>query len=333
MFNSYNNLKMKIMKKVLVGTIAALCFISSAPYSFAESVSITDVTVVDTRNVTATLDNDIDADKLTKEDIKVMHDIVISSVELDVADAKKATVFLASELRQNTIYNLISVFGMDGSMDFEIGSSLQEEEILNTSDEGIKSINIIDSKNLEVVYFDAITTNELELKLLEDMNIDSLQAQSNSSISVTTASDLEIENSYIFMLLSVAWLEWADVKVESGIYDFETTANITVASSNEVVEEEIVIIEEEIQNEDIVIESDTSVIENEEIVNEEIVNEIQAETEVDLNAAAEGNLSLDKNIDEVAASATEVPSTWAATGLLILLTLWATALVGFRKRK
>jgi hypothetical protein len=146
---------------------------------------------------------DVDADKLTKEEIKIMHDIVVSSVELDIADAKKATVFLASELRQNTKYNLISVFGMDGSMDFEIGSSLEAEEIMNMADEGIKSINIIDSKNIEIVYFDAITTNELELKLLEDMNIESIQTESNSSVDIKTTSDLEKENNYIFMLLSV----------------------------------------------------------------------------------------------------------------------------------
>ena len=67
----------------------------------------------------------VNAKELTEEEIKIMHDIVISSVELDVADAKKATVFLASELLANTQYNLISVFGMDGSMDFEIPSDLE----------------------------------------------------------------------------------------------------------------------------------------------------------------------------------------------------------------
>ena len=322
------------MKKVLVGTIATLCFISNVSYSFAEWVSITDINVVDTKNITASLDQDIDADMLTKEDIKVMHDIVVSSVELDIADAKKATVFLASELRADTKYNLISVFGMDGSMDFEIGSSLNMEEIMNSADEGIKSINIIDSKNLEVIYFDAITSNELELKLLEDMNIERIQAQSNSSIDITTAWDLEIENSYIFMLLSVVGLEWENVEVENGIYDFETTADITVAASNEVIEE---IIEEEIiVEQEPIVEEEVSV-NNEEVVisaeDQEIVDEIEAETEVDLNAAAEGNLSLDKNIDEVAASATQVPSTWTTSSLLILLTLWATALVWFRRRK
>ena len=332
---------MKIMKKVLVGTIATLCFISNISYSFAEWVSITDITVLDTKNIVATLDMDIDTEMLTKEEIKIMHDIAVSSVELDVADANKATVYLASELRQDTKYNLISVFGMDGSMDFEIGSNIEAAEIMNTADEWIKSINIIDSKNLEVIYFDAITSNELELKLLEDMNIESILAESNSSIDITTASDLEKESSYIFMLLSVVWLEWAVLEIENGIYDFETSADITVASPNEVVEEvvqeevaEEIVVEEAVvstenqtQNEEVVIDTETIV------VDQNMWND--GEEEVDLNAAAEGdeNLTLDKNIDEVAATATEVPSTWAATGILILFTLWATALAGFRRRK
>lgn len=324
---------MKTMKKILIGTMVMLCFMANISYSFADWVSITDIDVIDTRNITATLDMDVDADKLTKEEIKIMHDIVVSSVELDIADAKKATVFLASELRQNTKYNLISVFGMDGSMDFEIGSSLEAEEIMNMADEGIKSINIIDSKNIEIVYFDAITTNELELKLLEDMNIESIQTESNSSVDIKTTSDLEKENNYIFMLLSVVWLEWADIEVEDGIYDFETWADIAIASSQvveeveEVIEESVVIIEDDTQNEEVFGEAEA---------NTEVLGEwSEEENEADLNAAAEWdeNLSLEKNIDEVAAAATEVPSTWTATSILVLLTLWATALVWLRRRK
>lgn len=322
---------MKTTKKILVLAMAMLCFMSNISYSFADWVSITDIDVIDTRNITATLDIDVDADKLTKEEIKIMHDIVVSSVELDLADAKKATVFLSSELRQNTKYNMISVFGMDGSMDFEIGASLGAKEIMNVSDEGIKSINIIDSKKIEVVYFDAITTDELELKLLEDMNIESIQAESNSSVDITTASDLEKENSYIFMLLSVVWLEWADIEVEDGIYDFETPADIIIASSQvveEAVQESVVITEDNTSNEaEFVAEAEATT----EVQNE--WNEV--ENEVELNAAGEwvDNLSLEKNIDEVAAAATEVPSTWTASSLLMLFTLWATVLVGCRRRK
>jgi hypothetical protein len=135
------------------------------------------------------------------------------------------------------------------------------------------------------------------------------------------------------MLLSVVWLEWADIEVEDGIYDFETWADIAIASSQvveeveEVIEESVVIIEDDTQNEEVFGEAEA---------NTEVLGEwSEEENEADLNAAAEWdeNLSLEKNIDEVAAAATEVPSTWTATSILVLLTLWATALVWLRRRK
>lgn len=336
---------MKTIRKILTYIVMVMVLVSNISYSVAEweGVAISTVEVKDSKNITITLDKELETSTLTSEEVKVMHDVTIEKAELDIADAKKVVLTLASELSRNTTYNLISLVWVDGSMDFETASDLSWE-IMNTWSEGIKSINIIDEKTIEVMYHEAITSNEVELKLLEDMNIESITPDSTVIFSVTTLWELEKENNYIFMLLAGSTPSGEEAVIEYGIFDFATGADIPVASSEN--EAEVVEIQETANIEDTSTETttaDTINISDEDNNQEAAINTMETGSQdsamewedIELNSAAEWdeNLILEKNIDEVAAEATEVPETGAATNATILITLGLAGMAMFRRKK
>jgi hypothetical protein len=190
----------------------------------AVEVSVTDLQVNDSRTIVIELDEEIDTSILESNDIKIMHDIMLESPEIDLDDSKRITVELKTPLDRNTIYNLISISGVDGSMDFETEASLDNEEIMNTKDEGIKSITILNPNVLEVYYYEPIEENEVELKLLRDMSIDTItsESESESEFIVSPVAKLLPSNNYIFMLLSAIGPEGDDAEISNGIFDFST---------------------------------------------------------------------------------------------------------------
>lgn len=346
---------MKILKKIISLWIL-IWFISlntSAVIAEWDAVSVSDLKVENVKVVSVTLNNEIDTNTLTNADLKIMHDIPMENIELDMAEANKATVKLETSLDEKTSYNLISIAGVDGSMDFETASSLDGQTFENTSDEWIQSITILNPMTIEVVYYDAITQNDIEMKLLKDMPIDSIMWESDVVFKVQSWDAFEINSDYIFMLLAAVWKAGSSVEIENGIFDFVTPSELPVMPVEEVQQEPVE--EESVE----LGQGDMSLTEQfmEEIIQPVMNMEQEGETFEDngqeLNAAGEenvdtaaesivGNGDLDTqewltkawgNIAEVAWEASEVPTTGAASNLLILITLLMSMGIALRKRK
>lgn len=305
--------KLKILVSLLViGFTFSLW--SSYGWEDSDGLSIEDTIVVNSTQIDVILNKDISLNDLDSEDVKVMHDVSLESSELDIADARKVTINLKSSIKINTVYNLISVFWMDGSIDFETKENLDWESIMNQEEEWIKSINIVNPNTIEVFFFDTVKSTEVEFKILEDLNVLELdfKADSEKSFYIELESKLETESSYILMVLAANDLNWLELEIENWIFDFETSSEL----KNDWVSDETIDVWSEL-----------------EWFLEDTLTEWEWE---DLNSAwteEDLDLILESTISEVAAWASETPPTWTSTNIMIFLTLWLTMIKWLTRRK
>ena len=331
---------MKTVRKILVAFLMFVYFISTSSGAIAEweLISVESVEVQYETQVKVSLNNEIDVNALSDDDITILHDINVSSSDIDPADARKVLISLDEALEENSIYNIITIKWIDGSMDFQTENNLEWEEIFNESAEGIESVFIIDPKSIEVTYYDPIVEAETDLKLFRDLPIISVNSLSNTQIEIGTVESLNVSNNYIFMLIGAKNIDNSDAEIESGIYNFETPSyldevpvqeeevNLNAAEEEEEVEtpvQEVVI--EEAQAEEIVVV--------EEEVAEVSVQETVTTTETEEVSEATEEAPQESNIEAVAAEATAVPETGTASSIMILITMLLAFGVHMKKRK
>ncbi len=334
---------MKTVRKLLIALLVLIYTVSTSGNVLAEwePISVDSLDVTHEKSINVSLNNEIDVNALSEWDMKLLHDIVVLDSSLDSADSRKALINLDQDLSSDSVYNLITIEGTDGSMDFETWANLEWEEIYNESGEWIESIFIIDSKNLEVTYFEPITETEVNLKLFRDASIKNLESDTNTEIRVETMEVLKASSNYIFMLISAKNIDNSDATIENGIYNFETPAFLDDAplaeedlNLNAATEEwtEPVTTEEVVNEEIIEIPAEEVVVVEEEIVQEEAV-EADA-TVIEENVTKAGNvITEESNIEEVAAGATAVPETGTASTLMIFLTMLLAFWVHMKRRK
>jgi len=265
---------MKTVRKLLTAMLILIYTVWTTANVVAEwePISIDSLEVQYEKHINVSLNNEIDINALSSnDDVKILHDISVLGSDLDPADPRKALIHLDQELAKDSKYNLIAIEGADGSMDIETGSNLEWEDIYNEAGEWIESISIIDPKNIEVTFFEAITEIEISLKLFRDLPIDSLENISNTQIWVKTTEKLATSNNYIFMLIGAKNLDNSEAVIDNGIYNFETPSYLEQAPLEETVnlnaatEEVEQVVEEsnEVQNQEVV---STEVITTEEVV-------------------------------------------------------------------
>lgn len=327
---------MKHLRKLFTLVIIWLILCNTLSSVIAEwnPISIEWLEVQDNRNIYVTVDNEIETNSLSPSEIKLLHDIALSTSELDIANAKKAVVSLDFDLSTNTSYNLISITWVDWSIVFETWDNLNGEEIPNTLDDGIESITIIDPNNIEVYYYDAIDSSEIELKLLKDVSIESISRESDTEFRVKTSEFLKTESNYIFMLLAAKNIDNSEAEIENGIYNFDTPLQLEKASE-EVISTPDLNAASEIQDSTPIMPDDSEEQSESktELKNQEMSEWSNKEEDYIQDDWSDQNTASGSNIEVVASEATTVPEAGPATHILMILTLLCALWIHFKMKK
>lgn len=110
---------MKLLRVCL--SFAVLLTMVGTPAFASEVVTVESVeaTAEDTVMVMTATDLALAGGAVTG-DVKLFQDVNVVSATIDAEDATKLTLALGSDLETNTTYNLLSVFGVDGGIDFSL---------------------------------------------------------------------------------------------------------------------------------------------------------------------------------------------------------------------
>lgn len=264
-------------------------------YKVNALTEINSVKAVDNKTITISLNEQnglIDWD--IAWDLKLLNDIQVLSIEKDITNTKKVSIFLwENKLLPNKTYSLLTVFWSEGSIDFETKTTLDSVEVLNTlvsEWQWIEHIFIKDSSTIEVYYVNTVNSTDFEFKLLSSVDIAKVTKLSNN-LNITTKDTLNNNSSYIIMLMSLMDTNSKSLTFTDWIYDFMTSslAQSSGTPSTEVVPNWWIV-----------------------VVQSEVIDESTVEW-ISLNAA-------------------ETPDTWAETNVLIALTFILTSFVFLRRK-
>ena len=218
---------MKNIKKIFL-IISLLISIST---SYAADVE--EIEVVDNKKINISIDNStiISEGEVTWE-LRVLNDLEVAFVSKDFQDSNKLLLTLSKELEEDTSYNLLSVFWVEWSIDFDLtllseGLEINNTEVLELEDQGITRIVIADSKNLEIYFNNPVEASEFEFKILKEVKIDKLSGLENK-LFVSLSGSLNTNSDYLLMAISIVDSEWQEVFFEDGIYDFNTSEELEI---------------------------------------------------------------------------------------------------------
>lgn len=228
-------------------------------------------------------------------DVKLFKDVEVSSLEASIDYDTKLLITLSGSLESNNSYSFLSVYGVDGNMDFSLWEEVTWTQVSNfDAEENVSSIFVSSPNSLEVTFKTPIVASEFDIKILKNLIVSSIEInpENSSELNFMMQDSLEENSNYILMMFNLMTQEGNEIVFNNSIYDFQTTTFI-----EEVPVEEPVIVEE-------------------------IIPEV-----------VEGSWdTLDGEIEEVALNAAETPDTGAETWVLIFLTLILSSLYFLRKR-
>lgn len=334
---------MKYLIKIVSITIAFL--IINTQGAFADILWVNDISITSPTTLEVEFSENPNLRVWEIEgEVKVLQDISLRWSMLQ--ESNTVEVFLEDPLVENTHYSLLTIIGGDGSIDFKSPSSLNGSVIENdasVSDEDIQSIEIVNGNNILVTYKQDLEESEFEFKLLAENNIEKIENLDyfDSKITITVAPPFLSEKDYILMFIDLQDVDENYLDFDTGIYDF-TSPKLSGLDSTEILLEQESQQQGEISWPETLEEKSSG--ENEEDSLEVIqidrnnINEIPEIWENDesnienLNAAGE-EVSLEKGINEVAASVVETPDTGAETWVLVVLSLLINTIYYLSRRK
>ncbi|MCH2188680.1 hypothetical protein MK079_02545 [Candidatus Gracilibacteria bacterium] len=231
------------MKQILLtGVFVTLLFQSV----FAATVQ--DVSTPHDKRVDITLSSDVVLTQETVSDseIQILKDIEIAYASRDLHDLHKATILLHDDIVANTRYSLIGIFGADGTLDFITPEQIIGHEISpnNTLNDGILRAEIIDAKTLDVYFHNPLTEENIEFKLLNELQVASFEVQNPTQLSVILNDTLQAGKEYIAMILSLTD-DNGLVFLEEELNEFQTDVSLQTNPEDNFVEQ----IQEQAQNE------------------------------------------------------------------------------------
>ena len=232
---------MKLIKILAFLFISAL-FITNV---FAEenNVSIIDVDATNSNILKLFVDKDIETNSVElASDIKIFKDLNTENIVRDLVNDKLLTITLSEDIKNNSSYSLLSVYGAEWSIDFRIDDLINWLEIVWNDTDGVEKVSIIDSKQLTILFKKSITSEDVDVKLLREYNIESLQfnIDNKKELDIYLADKLNNNSKYLIMIFSINTIEEVSYTVLNSIYDFNTE----VLADIEVVEPVVEIIEE-----------------------------------------------------------------------------------------
>ena len=285
---------MKNLKKLLVVVLSSL-MITTNTFAAAD-LNIVSVIADDTDTVKVLLDGEIVSEEAVLEgDAKVFKDIKVDALEKDLDNLNKLNISLTEALEANSSYSFLSVYGVEGNMDFALGDEVLGVDLDNPlSTENVEKIFIKDATNIEVTFSKEITETEIEIKVLKELGVNSIELnlEDKTELNLVMQNVLETSSKYILMMFSLnVWEE--EVSFTNGIFDFETDENFNVQEETDI----------------------------------EAPVEGAVEAEVSENGEA-----LNGEVEEVALNAAATPETWAATWVLIALTFFMSSVIFVRRK-
>lgn len=282
--------------------------------------------------------------------MKVLQDMTLNQAQKNLENSKKVTITLEEPLRQNTKYSILSILGAQGSIDFQTGDFLENQEIPNTSlfgqDQNIQSITIINDKILDLNYVSDVVESDFEYKLLQELEVLSIENTSaaDERLIVNLGQEITADREYILMVISLIGSDGDEITFDTGIYDFTSPESLeksqsvidaqTPKSSKDITtsfnQEAQMSVQEKIAQRNA---AKLLEVEQAEVTVQEIpMQDSLLPEEEELNAAP-SDTGLMKSTLSVAAEATMTPDAGAETWVLIFATLLINTFYYFSRRK
>lgn len=234
------------MKTKILSILLLLSFSLSAFAAKTQEATILDLDSSKENIIKISTDTEIiSSDLKLKREVKIFKDLDLEKIEVDVNDNKKLNITLKEELKSNTSYSFLSVYGIDWNIDFSIQDEISGVEIENpSSDENISSVLIKSPKELVLNFKSEIKqSDDLEVKLLRELKISDvlIDADNEKQINMLLKDKLEADSNYILMLFEVVTKEWIKTTFLNWIYDFSTedwlkTEEVTELTKKKVLE-------------------------------------------------------------------------------------------------
>jgi len=232
------------MKTKILSILLALSLSLSAFAADSKEATILNLDSSNTNILKVVTDTEIVSSDLNLTyEAKVFKDLPLEKVEIDSEDNTKLKVTLKEDLKENTSYSFLSVYGIDWNIDFSLQDEVSWVEIENpSSDENISSVFISSPKELVFKFKSEIEqSDDLEVKLLRELKIKEalIDADNEKQINILLQDELEADSNYILMLFEVATKEWLKVTFLNGIYDFSTGDNLSKEEVDQLTKEKV----------------------------------------------------------------------------------------------
>jgi hypothetical protein len=305
---------MKNTKKVFMFILSFFIILNAYGYE------IENIEVSNDKTVNFSLWKDVQlGEKYSNSDVKVLEDLDVLSSHKNFEDQTKIDISLGRELKPNYSYSILTLFWAEWNMDFKLWNDVKTK-INNTIDTWIKSINIKDSKTIEVTFSKSLTWDEFDFKILREIPIDKVVKNEKWWLTVTILENFVEKTNYMIVAISIKDKMWTLLTFEDWIYDFKTADSLIKTSITWTWNTINPIIWA-------IINSWTWKLNQAILPWKNIINSSTWNILWNWN-----NLWAWKELEKVALNAAKTPETWADTTILIILTFISSSIISFRKK-
>ncbi len=214
---------MKFLK--VLSVVGLLFFVTNT----AHSANIDTVNVLNSHELDVAFSDDVIFWDETQGDVKVLKDIIVSFATRDASDHYKVVLTLEEDLDILTNYNLLSIYGADGNIDFKTTKYLNEVEVKNTftpENQGITKIMTLDERTLEVYFKYPVEDTDFEFKLFSENFVDKIEKNTDNWLKLHIEKSIEENSQYMLMVLNLKDKMGANISLAEDLYNFQTLDSI-----------------------------------------------------------------------------------------------------------
>lgn len=214
---------MKILK--VLSVVGLMFFVTNT----AHAASIESVDVLNSHELSVNFSDDVTFGDETQWDIKVLKDIIVSFATRDATDHYKVVLTLEEDLDILTNYNLLSIYGADGNIDFKTTKYLNEVELENAfqpENQGITKVVTLDERTLEVYFKYPVEDTDFEFKLFSENFVDDIAKNQANSLKLHLEKSVEQNSQYMLMVLNVEDENGSNVELSQDLFNFQTLESI-----------------------------------------------------------------------------------------------------------
>jgi len=212
---------MKVFKLLIIFIFTLS--VSFNVYAKDRDISIIDIDSNNWNILKIFLDKNIETNTMSvNSDIKVFRDLETMKISIDLENSNLVHLTLKEGLEEDTWYNLLSVYGAEGTIDFNIEKLYNWLEIKWNNIDWIEKLLIIDSKNIEIYFKKIVSSDSIDVKLLREHSINSFKINSDNKkeLDVYLKDEIHSNSKYIIMMFTITIKEELTYNVSNSIYDF-----------------------------------------------------------------------------------------------------------------